>query len=58
VARAAREKLRNTARAERSSDGRRRRVTGLGAHTLTLWQQERHEPETADYINTAVFCRL
>jgi hypothetical protein len=45
VARAAREKLRNTARVERSSDGWRRRVAGPGAHTLTLLQQERRDPE-------------
>ena len=37
--------LRNTARAERSSDGWRRRVTCPGAHTLTLRQQERRDPE-------------
>eukprot|EP01046_Picozoa_sp_COSAG06_P097266 COSAG06_NODE_43371_length_372_cov_1.586081_1_plen_75_part_01 len=37
--------LRNTARAERSSDEWRRLVTGPGARTLKLRQQERHEPE-------------
>jgi hypothetical protein len=37
--------LRNTARVERSSDGWRRRVVGPGAHTLTLLQQERRDPE-------------